>query len=314
MKKVLFTFSLQLFLISCTNNQNSISNPPLNDTSIGDRVEPMGPNEGNTSNVINLNKINFSGIIFGGTLKEWNKYAADRALADPYIELDDQLGEYHIKANTETNQNLYSIEDRPVFKNMAEGVSATPVKIDGNTTDKFLQMVVRVYSDIDDPNIVNSKVAELIKQYNLTYKYGYSNLEARVPNLDPNDPFFKLYQDFEDNFEQSGSNNQYSNTTDNTPSYIGKKKNSHSAQLCLFESGEMYVSLNIITNSSYTVDKIGDKYTVHDDVRSSYVLEMELFPKTYAPKDVFEKYASTNQKSKRANQLKTQELIEKTRN
>ncbi len=281
-----------------------------------DSVNPQTTNivnEGNNQAIVNLKKLNFNKIIFGDTQKDWNKYAADQAITNPNIELVEQFGDYYMKVSRENNQNLYSFEERPVFKNMTEGVSAAPVKIDGNTSEQFLQMVVRDYGEIYDPSIINAKVADLINQYNLTYKYGISDMHATAPNLDPNDAFFKLYQNYKDEVDQSVTNATSSGSTKNTGSYVGKKQTTHSSQLGLFESGDMYVSLNVFTNSSYTVDKIGDNYSIKD-ANTLYALEVELFPKTYAPANLFDKYGSTGQKEAKSKQDKNQKLIQKANN
>ena len=92
MKIALFTISLQIFLISCTNNQNPISNPTPNDTSAGVRVEPEVVN----SSAVNLNKVIFEKITFGGDIKQWNSYAAGYASKVQGVSLSEVNKEYNI--------------------------------------------------------------------------------------------------------------------------------------------------------------------------------------------------------------------------
>lgn len=295
------------FIIASCGNVNSNSQIPITDTTAGVNIEQEPVN----SVKVSLNKIAFEKITFGGDIKQWNLYAAGYASNVQGVSLLEVNKEYHIKLSIK-DYTYHLIPEFSGFVRHDKKGNVYNYKINGNSTDQFLSSVSYNYPATSDEELINLFIQVYMEDYNLKYKYGFEDIFVSMPKHDPNDPFLGIYEDFNDKMDKiENSAGTWSTENDNnTGSYSGKKRNSSSTKRALFENENFYFGFESTTNSSYTVDKVGDKYNVKDNY-STFQLTVKVFPKSYALPDIFEIYATPSQRQQKKEQENTERLINK---
>jgi hypothetical protein len=297
------------FIIASCSNVNSNSQIPVTDTIAGVNIEQEPVN----SSKVSLNKITFQKITFGGDIKQWNSYAAGYASKVQGVSLSEVNKEYHIKLSIK-DYTYHMIPEFSGFIRRDKKGNIYNYQINGNSTDQFLSSVSYNYPATSDEELINLFIQIYMEDYNLKYKYGYEDIYVSMPKYDPNDPFLGINEDFNDKMDKiENSAGTWSTDNDNnTGSYSGKKRNSSSTKRALFENESFYFGFESTTNSSYTVDKVGDKYNVKDNY-STFLLTVKVFPKSYALPDIFENYATPSQRQQKNEEENTKRLIDKAK-
>jgi hypothetical protein len=295
-----------ILFIGCNNQPKG--EQIFRDTSAVVSLSPPQPIE---AKKIILSKVSFNKIIFGGERNIWNLFAADFASKREGVTLSEVDKEYHIKVSV----NGYHYYIKPEFSSLSRKDKKGNIynyEIINNSSDHFLSHVNYIYSATTDFELLNLLIQTVIENNKLKFKYGDEDIFFHKPQYDPNDPFLGIYEDFQDDIEDILERSRTLSTENNNANdaYIDKKRNNQSITHALFEGDNCFFGFEGTINSSYTVDKIGDKHSIKD-THSTFHLKVTVFPKSYASPDIFEIYATDTQKEQKYEEDATKKLIEK---